>query len=69
MSEGDRLVGSAEVLEMLGPPGKPLPPSTLSRWRKSGEFPDPEGEPRMGPVWRLRDVKAFARRRNLPRDD
>lgn len=64
----DRLVGSAEVLEMLGPEGRPLPPSTLSRWRRSGEFPDPEDEPRMGPVWRVGDVKRFARQRGLPRE-
>ncbi len=53
----DVLVGSAEITELLG----------LSRARtfqitSSPDFPAPVQELKMGKVWRLTDVQAWARR-------
>lgn len=61
-SEAGRLVGVAEIADVLG-----VPRSTVSMWdarRKTNGFPEPVAELRMGPVYDLDAVTEWYERRD-----
>lgn len=49
------LWGPAEILEQLE-----VSKATLTRWRERDDFPAPEQELHMGPLWRAVDVREWA---------
>ena len=66
MREAEHLAGPAEIAEALG-----VHPNTINQWKvRHADFPQPVRVLRLGSIWDLREVVAWAKRTGrLPQRD
>jgi predicted DNA-binding transcriptional regulator AlpA len=69
MTDGDEFIGVSEIAQMLG-----VERNSAWRYTRRSDFPECVSRPASGPIWRKRDVAAWAAeslplKRGRPRRD